>query len=55
MSVVHDSHPTGNHLIMFDECAHTSEGRLEGREPIGGLFGNIEEHLCAIYDSLLLG
>ena len=39
---------------MLDERAHSTEGGLKGREPIGGLFGNIEEDLRAIGDSLSL-
>ena len=39
---------------MFDECTHPTEDRLEGREPIGGLFRNIDEYFYAIRDSLLL-
>ena len=39
---------------MLDECVHPAEGRLERREPIGGLFRDIEENLYTIHDSLLL-
>ena len=39
---------------MLNERAHSTEGGLEGREPIGGLFGDIEEDLGAIDDSLPL-
>jgi len=47
-SVVHDSHPLYQYLIMLDECAQPAEGSLERREPIGGLFHNIEKHLHTI-------
>ena len=39
---------------MLDQRAHSTEGGLEGREPIGRLFGNVEEDLGAIDDSLPL-
>jgi len=39
---------------MLDECDHPAEGGLEGREPIGRLFRDIEENLRDIRDSLLL-
>ena len=39
---------------MLDERVHATEGGFEGREPIGGLFCDIEEYLCAVDDSLLL-
>ena len=39
---------------MLDDRAHPSEGGLEGREPIGRLFRDIEENICAVHDSLLL-
>ena len=55
MSVVRDGHELDQYLVMVDECAHSTEGGLQGREPIGGLFGNIEEDLRAIDDSLPLG
>jgi len=42
------------YLVMFDERVHSTEGGFEGREPIGGLFCNIEEDLRAIGDSLPL-
>ena len=42
------------YLVMLDERAHSTEGGLEGREPIGGLIRNIEEDLGAIGDSLPL-
>ena len=54
MSVVRSSHPLDRYLVMLDERVHSAEGGLEGREPIGRLFRNIEEDLCAIHDSLLL-
>ena len=37
---------------MLDERVQSTEGRLEGREPIGRLFRNIEEGLRAICNSL---
>jgi len=39
---------------MLDERVHSTEGGLEGREPIGGLLRNIEEDLRGIDDSLPL-
>ena len=54
MSVMHDIHPVGRDLVMLDERVHPTEGGLEGREPIGGLFRDIEEDLCAVDDSLPL-
>ena len=42
------------YLVMLDEGAHSPEGGLEGREPIGGLFRNIKKDLRAICDSLPL-
>ena len=54
MSVVRDTHPLAEYLMMFDERVHPAEGGLEGREPIGGFFRDIEEDLYAIHDSLLL-
>ena len=54
MSVVRGDHPLDRYLVMLDERVHSAEGGLEGREPIGRLFRNIEEYLCAIHDSLLL-
>ena len=39
---------------MFDERVHPAEGGLEGREPIGRLFRNVEENLYAILCSLFL-
>ena len=39
---------------MLDERAHPTEGGLEGREPIGGLFRNVEKDLRGIGDSLPL-
>ena len=49
-----DSHQLDEYLVMLDERIHSTEGRLEGREPIGGLFRDIEEDLCGIDDSLPL-
>jgi len=54
VSVVRDGHQLDQYLVMLDERAHTTEGGLEGREPIGGLFRNVEEDLGAIDDSLPL-
>jgi hypothetical protein len=54
VSVVCDGHQLDQYLIMLDERVHSTEGGLEGREPIGGLFCNIEEDLRAIGDSLPL-
>ena len=42
-------------IFSFNKCVHPTEGRLERREPTGGLFRNVEENLCAIRDSLLPG
>jgi len=39
---------------MLDERVHPTEGGLEGREPIGRLFRNIEEDLRGIDDPLPL-
>ena len=51
--VMHDSHPPDKkYFIMFHECAHPAEGGLEGREPIGRLFRDIEEDLRATRYSL---
>jgi len=49
-----DGHPLDSYLIMFDERGHPTKGGLEGREPIRGLFRNIEKYLRPIRDSLLL-
>jgi len=55
VSVMCDGHQLDwQYLVMFDERAHSTEGGFEGREPIGGLFRNIEEDLGAIGDSLPL-
>ena len=54
MSVLQDGHLPDQYLVVFDERIYPTEGGLEGREPIGGLFRNIEEYLYAIDDSLLL-
>ena len=53
-SAVSGSHPLDEYLMMLDECVHTAKGRLEGREPIGTLFCDIENNLCAVDGSLLL-
>ena len=50
--VVHDNCPLEQYLVMPDECAHPAEGGLEGREPICGLFGDIERYLCTICNPL---
>ena len=52
--VMRDGHQLDQYLIMLDERAHSAEGGLEWREPIGGLFRKIEEDLRAIDDSLPL-
>jgi len=49
-----EGHPIDRYLVVLDECVHPAEGGLEGREPIGRLFCDIEENLRAIRDSLLL-
>ena len=54
VSDVCDGHQLHRYLIMLDERAHTTEGGFQGREPISGLFCNIEEDLRAIDDSLPL-
>ena len=54
MSVVRGGHSLDRYLVMLDERVHSAKGGLEGREPIGRLFRDIEEDLCAIHDSLLL-
>ena len=54
VSDVCDDHRLDRYLVMLNERAHSIEGRLEGREPIGGLFRNFEEDLCAIGYSLSL-
>ena len=52
--VVQESGPLDRYLVMLDKCIHSAKGRLEGREPVSGLFCNIEENLCNICDLLLL-
>ena len=54
VSVVRDGHQLDQYLIMLDERAHSTEGGLEWREPIGGLFRKIKEDLRAVDDSLPL-
>jgi len=54
MSVVCDGHRLDKYLVVLDERVHSTEGGLEGREPIGRLFCDVEEDLCAIGDSLPL-
>jgi len=49
-----DIHPPDRYLVMFDERVHPTKGGLEGREPIGRLFRDVEEDLCTVNDSLLL-
>ena len=39
---------------MLDERVYSAEGGFEGREPIDGLFCDIEEDLCAVDDSVSL-
>ena len=39
---------------MLDERVHSAEGGLEGREPVGGFFRNVEEYLRALRESLFL-
>ena len=45
---VHDGHSLDPYLIMPDERVHAAQGGLEGREPVGGFFRNIEEYFYAI-------
>ena len=52
MSVVRDDHQLGQYLVMVDERGDSTESGLQWREPIGGLFRNIEKNLRAIEDSL---
>jgi len=52
VSVVYDSHQLEKYLVMLGKRAHSTEGGLEGREPIGGLLCNIEGDPHAICDSL---
>ena len=54
VSIVRGSHPLNQYLVMLDECVHSTEGGLEGWEPISRLFRDIEENLDAFCDSLLL-
>jgi len=54
VSVVCSGGQLDRYLVMLDERVHSTEGGFEGREPIGGLFRNIEEDLRAIEDSPLL-
>jgi hypothetical protein len=54
VSVVCDGYQLDQYLVMLDERVHSTEGGLEGREPICGLFCNIEEDFRAIGDSLPL-
>ena len=54
VSVVHDSRPVDQYLIMLDKCVHPAEGGLEGRKPISGLFRDVKEYFGAICDSLVL-
>ena len=35
VSVVHNSRPTDQYFIMFDDCANPAEGGFERREPVG--------------------
>ena len=52
--VVRDGHPLERYLIMLDERVHATQGGLEGREPVGRLFRNIEEYLYNVCYSLPL-
>ena len=52
--VVCDGYKLDQYLAMLDERVHSTEGRLEGREPIGGLFRNVEQDLRGIDNSLPL-
>ena len=54
VSVVCDGYKLDQYLVVLDERIHSTEGRLEGREPIGGLFRNIEQDLRETNDSLPL-
>jgi len=54
VSTVHDKRPLDAYLIMLDDRAHTAQGGLEGGEPIGGLFRNIDENLYTICNPLPL-
>lgn len=46
----------GQYLVVFDERIDPSKSSLKRREPIRGLFCDIEEYLRAVDDSLpLLG
>ena len=51
VSVVCGGHQLDRYLVMLDKGVHSTEGGFEGREPIRGLFRNIEEDLRAIGDS----
>jgi len=53
-SVVCDGHPLDLYLIMLDERAHAAKGGLERREPVGGLFRNVEEYLYTTCNPLPL-
>jgi len=53
-SVIHESHPLDQYLIVFYERVHPAEGGFERREPVGRLFRDIEEDLYAVRDPLLL-
>jgi len=54
VSVVCDGHSLDQYLIMLDERAHAAKGGLERREPVGGLFRNVEEYLDTICNPLPL-
>jgi len=54
VSVLEDSHPPEQYLEMPDERVYPTEGGFEGREPIGGLFRDVEEYLCTVSESLPL-
>jgi len=54
VSVVCDGCKLDQYLVMLDERVHSTESGLEGREPIGGLFRNVEQDLRGIDNSLPL-
>jgi len=54
MSVLQDIHSVNQYLVMLNERVYSTEGGFEGRKPIGGLFRDVKEDLCAVDDSLLL-
>lgn len=40
-TVVHDDQSFDRYLVMLDERSHATQGGLERRKPIGGLFCNV--------------